>query len=75
MKITKQNITQILKKLIWPITFVVVILLLKWFDFSKIDFTWDKITALTTVIIWPLTVLTGLLFFRRHLGNVINGQN
>ena len=72
MKIINQNITQILKKLVWPISLIVVILLLKWFDFSKIDFTWEKITALITVIIWPVTVLTGLLFFRRHLGNVIN---
>lgn len=72
MNRSNQRVIKILKNFIWPVTLVIVVLLLRRFDFSKINLSWEKITALITVIIWPVTGLAGLLFFRKHLGNVIN---
>ena len=34
--------------------------------------SWENFIELIDKIIWPCTVLAGLLFFRKHLGSVIN---
>ncbi len=71
MKFSNQKLIDVLKTVLWPVTLIVAIVLLKQIDFSSIKLSWKQLIDLLNVVVWPITILVGLLFFRKHLGHVM----